>query len=290
MIDSKLVSFSCRIHGEKHPAEKWLTFGAVATKKDTSLHIFIDSEESAAYFRNNAALVLQQGKANLYPFKELHEISWLCTIGVATSRISLNRKNGLVSDVVFHNSAILQTYCSTLSMAKYNKALTSHQGLEKALWDDLPTSYHKIFTLPASTVYVVHTPGHPVKQLHQLTARYDTSSGEYPVVLVDTQKFIAHWKRQCRKGLLPWLKHLYPKHRGNELDNDDHEILSAPANESVHHSLPKEMACGVHLTSRQKIQFTNGRHRTVNFANLGAPFIPVQTVRHGLCDFKDRFE
>lgn len=124
------------------------------------------------------------------------------------------------------------------------------------------------------------------------------SSSDHPVILVDTVRFINYWKKQCAPkervcGLLGIISVALFKDKSTAIPTEsqaDHTLLSSGLDESLTHAIPSEMACGVGLDYKGELCFTNGRHRTVNMANLGAPYMPLQIYNEGIDEFKVLFE
>lgn len=114
---------------------------------------------------------------------------------------------------------------------------------------------------------------------------------DYPVFLADSKKFISYWKEKLRMTRANRLVAYFTK--GNSIDyrhnSDDIELLSSTLQESLSRSVPIEMPLGVGFDFENRISFGNGRHRTVNLANMGAPYIPMQVHQKCMKDFHKLF-
>jgi hypothetical protein len=256
-------------------------------KGKIKIHVFLLNNKGfsgAKYFIDNAPTICQKIVEQTDLKKSIQDIEWTYTVSLASSKLKFEALGGVAVLMRFENGAVAKNYCGGQSLEYYEEGLNDPRGLvaflQDGVSDDFPSTSKPIVE------YLVHTPKR-TKKIHVMEHPYKSLPiDEHPVVLVDTNVFISYWEDQCqpkRKNLFSWK----PKPSG--LDNDDLELLKSSFEMSLEYSIPHEMPCGVGLCDKN-IRFTNGRHRFVNLAKAGAPFIPVQTSKHGLDTFREFFE
>ncbi len=171
-----------------------------------------------------------------------------------------------------------------------------HSGNDRFIADDLKT-YLKSGTYgqrdggprDITLEWVFYFAPTPFRRSKYLVCEPLASDG--PVVLLDTKTFIRDWREQSQPGskLANLVRRRFEFHEkgGNR---DDLELINSTRSLSKKWSLVREMPCGVGFNYRGEIAFSNGRHRTVNLANAGSPYIPVQVAVDQEEVMRDRFE
>lgn len=266
--------------------------------QSSSGHPLFDSAYNA--FVKDTTGICLKALEKYYPDKKLQDIEWSYSAGGGHSDFYFDSKSGLATSLTFSNSAVLEPYCSALPIEEYQSAINDPRGLSAALLDGYTPEAIPSFSGSPKTIYLVHTPHHPEKSIHQVNPPLRNRIDENPVVLVDTDKFMQHWRNQSvppvhgnsLRGLLAKAMECFEEGvTHNIYDKTNHKLLKSDLETALKHHIPDEMAFGVGIdTTDHKIYFSNGRHRTVNFAKLGAPYIPVQTSLHNLNAFKALFE
>jgi hypothetical protein len=277
--------------------DRHYSFGLVVS--DEKIDIFHIDPSSVNYLNENLPDLCRKILAKYFTSKQIQDMQWTHTAGGAHSKIIFNEQNNFATTAIYTNGAVFQPYCYAYKIEEYEAALNDPRGLELALLDGYEDEDAKSsFSIDPVKQYLVHTPYHEHYKIHVMTPPFFHNTGECPVILVDTEKFISYWKRQSSKltskntrlNKIKSVFHFNQKNSEDRLDVDDRELLSSTLETSLKHDIPYEMACGVSLSFDNKIRFTNGRHRTVNLSNLGAPFIPVQSSSHGEERFRELFE
>lgn len=283
----KLKTFNVKI-GDLCRGDVDLSFGIYfSTREKIKIDIFSIDVYIFDHFINNAPTICQKIINIFSPGKLVHDIEWTYTAGPVCSMLEFEAVSGLAVTMRFGNGEVAENYCGGRPIDQYAKALNDPRGLQVALQDGFPD--HLTFTSEPIIRYLAHTPRRSLK-IHVLEHPYRNGHFEdYPVVLVDTKKLLRYWRQQCNYTGFQKIKNLYRK-KVNSIDDDDRKLLKSSYETSSKYPIPHEMACGVCLNFENKICFTNGRHRTVNLANAGAPFIPVHTCKEGISRFRKLFE
>ena len=293
----KLNNFGVMAYDQHRKMDKHYCFGLVVT--DKQIDIFFIDQTSFHYFTENTPDVCQKILTEYFLGEKIQNMQWTYTAGGGHSKIIFNEQNNLITTMTFTNGAVLQPYCYAYTMEKYEAALDDPRGLELALLDGYETeAFKSSFFRDSITRYLVHTPYHDKYKIHVMKPPYSHDPEQYPIILVDTEKFISYWKQQSvpiasKDTVIDKLKSIFGLNQGNcedRFDGADCRLLSSTLETSLKYYIPDEMACGVSLSFDNIISFANGRHRTVNLANLGAPFIPVQSSSYEEEKFRTLFE
>lgn len=270
--------------------ETLFTYGVL--RQDSEITVFLVNDHSHRYFVDFSATVLLILLEYFELESQLQKFNWVFIAGAAYSEIYIESKKGTATTLTFENAAVLEPYCHAYTVERYAAALTSVNGVRRALLEHYPENLWSSFLQGPVKFYLAHTPDHPRIPLHMMQHPYPTLDEEHEqIVLTDAKKFMRYWKDQCgfrsiSHRLPRWLK-LDSQHG---IDQDDRELLGSPPNESSKHIIPSRMSEGLSFSQDRKIRFTNGRHRAVNIANLGALFIPMHVNKECLEDFRTAFE
>ncbi len=294
----KLDIFEFSIYDDLRKRDCNFSFGLLVS--DEKIDLFLTDQDSVYDLEQQIPSICQGILAEYHPDKNLQDIKWTYTAGGGHSDLIFDQCNGLATTMTISNDAVLEPYCCAYEIETYEAALNDPRGLETALLDGYPEEALSSFSRDPIVRYLAYTPNHDTQKIHVLKAAYERFLEDNPVVFVDSQKFISYWKQQCtpkepEEGLISKLKEKFfdmveQKKGYCDIDSDDNVLLSSTLEKSLKHRIPNDMACGVSLDHNNNIRFTNGRHRTVNLANLGAPFIPVQTYKGGEKQLVDMFE
>jgi len=263
-------------------------FGLIREVSDVK--IFLLENDSHNYFIDHAPNILLAIHKHYDLENEWHEYKWSFVAGAAYSEIIIESKHNTPTTITFLNAAVLKPYCSAFKAATYINAILDSRSLQDALLDGYPANLKSSFTEASTTFYLVHTPRHKKYLFHMIKPWY-CDLEKFPVVLVNSEKFISYWKQQREPLPQTIFEKLIGKNPSyKSIDCDDEILLSSTVEISLRYSIPATMAENVHFDHENKIRFGDGRHRTVNIANMGAPFIPVQVSNDNLEIFIKAFE
>lgn len=270
--------------------ETVFTYGAL--RRLNEITVFLVDDDSHQYFVDFAATVLLKALGHFGLESELQKFKWVFIAGAGYSEIYIESKKGIATSLSFENTAVLEPFCCAYSVKQYTAALTSTRGVRLALLESYSENVWPSFHLNPVKFYLAHTPNHPATPVHIMEHPYPNLDSDHEeIVLADAKKFMNYWRSQCG------LHSVYYQFFGplkltslHGLDKDDWLLLNSPSVDSLGYIIPRVMSEGVSFRANGKIRFTNGRHRAVNIANLGAPFIPIHVNRECLQDFKATFE
>ncbi len=277
---TKLKSFDLKISDSDGIDFNYSIGFYVSDKEKNKINLFsIDKKNN--YFIYDAPIICQKLLKNFALAKSIHDIEWTYTAAPISSKLEFKALNGLAVIMRFDNGEVVNHRYGRRPLDYYEKALNDPRGLMVSLQEGIPN--HLTSISEPIIKYLVHTPKRS-REIHVLD-----QPNNYPVVLINTEFFIHYWNHQCSLNGVQIIKNLF---RGKVIpsnDDEDRELLKSSYETSLKFSIPNEMASGVHLNFKNKISFQNGRHRTVNIANAGALYIPVQTNIEGANTFRELF-
>ncbi len=254
-------------------------FGVIRVDKEIT--IFLLDNESHSYFVDCTAHVLLSILKYYKLSVALDLYKWVFVAGAGVSDIIIDTQKNIPTILTFSNGSVLQPYCCALNMSVYEAAFKTGPAFRETLLQQYSENLRASFCLSAEKFYLVSIPFNPKYMFHMMSNPYgNLDENKFPVLFVSTDKFITYWKNQCSD-------------KGNfflsGIDCDDKILLSSTFDVSLRYALPRQMAEGVGFDHNRKIRFTNGRHRTVNLASMGAPLIPIQVNKESVADFNRMF-
>jgi len=274
----ELIEIECTVFGhyEKQIPSK---IGVSIISDESQISLFSIDHEENMRFLNNIPSICDQVVNVLYESKSVLDFSWTYTASSATSRLTFLEENQTPVSLIIENGWVIESYCHSMDSSEYKEAIVDPRGLEASLRDGLPE--HIKYVSPPVKIHIAQTPLRNQKLYALQTPYKNIDPDEYPVINVDAKRFLDYWRKQSRPDFFLKFPSLYKVLKkfgwpSYHLDESDHKLLQSTQKVSNNYVIPSEMACGVALDFDKKIRFTNGRHRCVNLANAGAPFIPIQ--------------
>ncbi len=263
----------------------------VSIKEKNKIDLFSIDKKNFNHFIYNAPTICQKIIEQIGLGISIHDVEWTYTAAPVCSKLEFEALNGLAVKMKFDNGEVANTYFGNQPLDYYEKALNDSREFKVVLQEKFPNSL--INTYEPIIKYLAHTPGLS-KKIHFLERPYkNLPFSDYPVVLIDTKSFIDYWKYQCGFYMLQRIKTLFRgKVNSVSIKDDDRELLKSSKKTSSKYIIPREMAnVGyININIENRLRFTNGRHRVVNLANAGAPFIPIQTTKEELKAIRELFE
>ncbi len=257
------------------------------------IHLFEVERRTGRNFTFSAPKICSDILKAYLPEKQLYEVDWTYTTGGAHTDFSFKTTHGEISGIHFTN-AFPTNIRTPLSIDRCSEFF-SHpqtgcaQNEPKSIWHSGPLD-----------LMIVPIPKHKEKFI---VLRDPYMSADHQTILANPNKFIHAWLTQSFMNAnvndLNGLTAEYAKN-ARFMSGDDNPI--APLHSSVEESLthlrpegwyPHESAMISYQPARSggKINFTNGRHRTINFFNAGAPFLPFFMYKGERTDkFAEEFE
>ncbi len=258
------------------------------TPELTRIILFSLKNNYPAYFRLHAPEICSQLLKQLAINKTLDEINWSYASAPALSILKFIRNKGKLATMHIENDEVFNPYAGALTLKEYENLYNESVDFKLALQKGFPINNVK----PSALIdYLVHTPKRNEK-IRTMTTPYGNDK-DYKVILVDTNRFMKHWEQQSKVetgNLFNQARYFIESFIANHTDYSERGLLSSSKNNNKQWYIPHKMACGVCLNHANKISFTNGRHRTINLANAGAPFIPLQVANEHLADMRKEFE
>ncbi|ABD79456.1 hypothetical protein [Saccharophagus degradans] len=286
------------LHSIQRPETDW-TLGLYVEEsiKRRVVHLFaIVQDFEVVPFRTSAFKVCTQIARSLNSSSSVLDFDWTFTASGGRSDILFHQQSGYVTGVSFSNSLPVEKPYFHQTIERYNEALNSRYDMLDVLSD----GHQEHYLGPPKRMMIIPLPLHPEKH-HVMNAAYFLDE-KYKVILVNTHEFISYWIEQEKErhscGSIEALKEIYD---AQDFKGDD--SILPPFHTTLEESIyfvrpefeqPDETAILKYMFvagNAYRIRFVNGRHRTVNFFKLGAPFIPL-TVEKDVTfeEFKRRFE
>lgn len=272
--------------------------GVYISSQDDSPHIHIfevgKGIMARAHFAFAAPYIGLQILKKYLPEKELSDVRWTYTSGAAHTDFSFKKTHGEISEVFFTNSCPLDLTMPK-SIEEYQNLL-SHPQTGVATNDE-----NDIFYRGPQKNVIVPIPKH--KHGFHVLRHPEQIMRDHCLVLVDPKKFMKHWLTQAFKEAnvhdIDGLRKEYEA-ASKLMSDDDNPIaqLHSPIEKSLEYiqlRYPNEPAHISFWTRNYepegKTSFVNGRHRTINFYNAGAPFLPFLMYKSDTTVvFKEKFE
>lgn len=264
-------------------------YKSISREKGIKIDLFSISDSFTQFFIEHAPEICGKLLVHLSIESDIDEVIWNYVASPAYSALKFIRVHGKLAMMRLENGEVRRPYCGGLTIDQYQEVWDSKQEFKQALQTGYPEGSYESEPI---IQHLVHTPRRQEK-VRVMIPPYGYDDEDHPVVLVDTTKFIHYWNQQCKEKQLTIndrFIRLFKPLEVDWIDANDRKLLQSSSKEQKEWHIPKEMACGACLNHVNKIRFTNGRHRTVNLANAGAPFIPMQISDHNKEMFCERFE
>jgi len=293
-MNNKLKIFSLVLKEKDYILKNTNTFEIayyISKNKEEDIRIVLFSirDSCTQFFTDHAPEICGKLLKYLNIDKSIDEVTWNYAASPAYSALKFIRIHGMLAIMRLENGEVSKPHCGNLTLDQYQKIWDLKQDFKQALKIGYPEGDYQSEAL---VQHLVHTPRRQEK-LRVIVPPYGYDNEEYPVVLVDTVKFINYWSQQCKEKrpiFSDRLFRFFKPIRVDWIDINDRKLLQSSSKKQNEWHIPKEMACGTCLNFVNKIRFTNGRHRTVNVANAGAPFIPMQISSYDKVKFCEKFE
>ncbi len=237
------------------------------------IHVFAVDTYSGNEMLCNGPLIFEQILDEVLPSVSLHEASWSYTNGPYHSDVVFEGSGKITTRMIADNEFAFYSSIpvSETLLPEYEQKLTENFSGQK-----MPSS-------PQAQRIVVPIPRHPQKYL----CMEDRNDPMGRAIFADTEKLLRQWYQDNLPsvddyGVLGSIRGLFGIKSQGDLEKENIQLMGTTLEQSIRHVYPHNGsphdAPRISYNPRNdgpKIGVTNGRHRIVNLAKLGAPFIPV---------------
>ncbi|NCC23146.1 MAG: hypothetical protein EOM26_11915 [Alphaproteobacteria bacterium] len=292
---------SCKLDGS--PVER--TCGVLIDRSGERARIHLFQTEGSDIFNleHTGPIICQRILEQIDPEGNLSDYDWGCTAGFAHTDIRFDEMDGWITGMTLSNPITVRIG-GARTLEDYQAVVDSPEGFLKALNGEQPQFYSE-----ARSWLVLPLPRHEDGFL-TLSKEGLSGSGQR-IILADREKLMKRWQqsvmRQAGAADANQLRRSWEAN-AKSMGGDDNPIppFHSGVKASTEHVQPwkgypdqlpiatyRPPATAVEERPRgglmglfgavtrvernrpEAIDFVNGRHRTINFANLGAPFIPL---------------
>ncbi len=252
-----------------------------------------------------------------FPDQDITDFDWEFNASAARTDIHFDTQHGVITNAHFTNGFALRNSFFQTRIESYENALSDPENYTNILSDGHPERYegapitrvivplpehpaghiamepthmsglesddHKLVLVDTNKLWdqliaqTMHN--HGLKSMDDVRQRYDAepSKGDdvaFPPFHCTTEESIAHISpHKGYPGETPYASlHITPPETMQDKPNGWIEKLESLINRWTDNANPQPLA--------ENIEFTNGRHRTLNMMKLGAPYVPM-TVHKG---------